>query len=490
MAYRAQPKEKKDSEFKNLQPPQALEAEQEILGAILKDANAIHYVIETLDTETHFYSPKHQKIYRAVLSLYERSEPCDITTVSEQMLRQGTLEEVGGRVYLVELVENVISSANVAAHSRIILEKSVARQLIATSSDIIENCYAMEKDVEELLDQAEAQIFQVSQSKQRQAFVPIKKLITGVMEEIHSYEDGGPADGLMTGFDELDKKTQGLKKGELIVLAGRPSMGKTSLAMNIAENISTRKSAQKGRAPGVAIFSIEMSADAIGMRLLCSMARKSQQKLRSGKISDDDWKDLTFAGTKLNEASIYIDDSPTLSALELRAKARRLKSQQDIGLIVVDYIQMMHSPGRSENRQQEIATISRSLKSLAKELELPVIAVSQLSRQVESRDNKRPQLSDLRESGAIEQDADLVMFVYREEFYVSQMDQMEPRTQAKMAEVAGKAEVIIAKQRNGPTGVCHLQFEKDYARFGNLAPDYREIPPGATRIDDGGETDF
>ena len=490
MAYRTQNRNRNETDVKKLQPPQSVETEQEILGGVLKDANAIHHVIDTLESENHFYVPKHQKIYRAILDLYERSEPCDITTVSEQLLRRGNLEDVGGRVYLVELVEGVISSANIISHAKIILEKSISRQLIATSSDIIGSCYTMEKPVEELLDQAESQIFKVSQDRHRQGFVPIKKLMHDVMDEIVSYKDGGPADGIMTGFDELDKKTQGLKKGELIVLAGRPSMGKTSLAMNIAENIATRRSKDKIPAPGVALFSVEMSAQAIGMRLLCSLARKSQQKLRSGNISDDVLKELAFAGSKLSEANIFIDDSPTLSALELRAKARRLKAKENIGLVIVDYIQLMHSPGRSENRQQEIATISRSLKSLAKELEIPIIAISQLSRQVESRDSKRPQLSDLRESGAIEQDADIVMFVYREEFYVSQMDQMEQKVQAKLAEVEGKAEIIIAKQRNGPTGVCQLQFEKDFARFGNLAPDFREIPPGATRVDDRGETPF
>lgn len=490
MAYRTQNRDRKETDVKNLQPPQSVETEQEILGGVLKDVTAIHHVIDTLESENHFYVPKHQKIYRAILDLYEQSEPVDITTVSEQLLRLGTLEDVGGRVYLVELVEGVISSANIVSHARIVLEKSISRQLIATSSEIIGSCYTMEKPVEELLDQAESLIFKVSQDRHRQGFIPIKTLITGAIDEISSYQDGGPTDSLMTGFDELDRKMQGLKKGELIVLAGRPSMGKTSLAMNIAENIATRRSTDKTKAPGVALFSIEMSASAIGMRLLCSLAKKSQQKLRSGRISDDDWKDLTFAGSKLNDANIFVDDSPTLSALELRAKARRLKAKEDVGLVIVDYIQLMHSPGRTENRQQEIATISRNLKSLAKELDIPIIAISQLSRQVESRESKRPQLSDLRESGAIEQDADIVMFVYREEFYVSQMDQMEPKVQAKLAEVEGKAEIIIAKQRNGPTGVCYLQFEKDFARFGNLAPNHREIPQGATRVDDHGETPF
>lgn len=491
MAYQSQNSQATQSHTaqKNM-PPQSIETEQEILGAILKDANAINYVIETLEGEDHFYVPKHQKIYRAILDLYERSEPCDIQTVSEQLTRNGTLEDVGGRVYLVELVEGVISSANIVSHARIILEKSVSRQLIATSSEIIGNCYQMDKPVEELLDQAESTIFRVSQARQKQGFVPIKQLVTGVMKEIEDYQDGGPTDGVMTGFEALDAKTQGFKKGDMIVLAGRPSMGKTSLAMNIAENVATTKTKDKPNGTGVAIFSIEMSDHAISLRMLCSMARQNQQQLRSGKISDDTWTDLTTAATKLNTANIFIDDSPTLSALELRAKARRLKAQQDVGLIIIDYIQMMHSAGRIENRQQEIAGISRGLKALAKELNVPVIAVSQLSRQVESRENKSPQLSDLRESGAIEQDADLVLFVYREEFYLSQQDVRDPKVATRLAEVEGKAEIIIAKQRNGPTGRVQLQFEKDFARFGNLAPDYREIPPGATPVDDSHGTPF
>jgi len=444
MAYRTQ----NDKEIKNLQPPQAIEVEQEVLGAILKDSNAINQMIEVLEDESHFYSPKHQIIYRAILNLYNNSEPCDITTVSDKLLKQGTLEKVGGRVYLVELVERVVSSANIVSHANIVLEKSVLRRLIQTSNEIVHSCYSYDKPVDDLLDIAETNIFNISESRLRKGFLPIKGLITDTFEQIMSYQsDESFIDGVMTGFNQIDTMTQGLHNGDLVVIAGRPSMGKSAFAMNVAEYVAITSSKKSRKSVG--IFSIEMSKEQLTLRLLCGRSGVNMQKLRSRKLSDEDMERLTRIGGVISEARIFIDDSPTLTSLEMRAKARRLKTQEDVGLIIVDYI--------------------------------PVIAISQLSRMVEQRGGeKRPQLSDLRESGAIEQDADVVIFVYRPEFYLSHMDRNDP----KYMEVEGKAELIIAKQRNGPTGVANLSFRKEFARFENLAQQYREIPEDAEPVGD------
>ena len=481
MAYRTQ----QDKEIKNLQPPQAVEVEQEVLGAVLKDSNAINQMVEVLEDPAHFYSPKHQIIYQAVLSLYNNSEPCDITTVSDKLLKDGTLEKVGGRVYLVELVERVVSTANIVSHANIVLEKSVLRRLIQTSNEIVHSCYNYDKPVDDLLDIAETNIFNISESRLRKGFVPIKGLVTDTFEQIMNYQsDDGVNDGVMTGFNQLDTMTQGLHNGDLVIIAGRPSMGKSAFAMNVAEYVAI--SSSKKRRRGVGIFSIEMSKEQLTLRLICGRCGINMQKLRSRKLSDEDMERLTRVGGVISEARIFIDDSPTLTSLEMRAKARRLKAQEDIGLIIVDYIQMMQASGRYENRQQEIAIISRNLKALAKELEIPVIAISQLSRMVEQRGGeKRPQLYDLRESGAIEQDADVVMFVYRPEFYLSHLDRNDP----KYMEVEGKAEIIVAKQRNGPTGVANLSFRKEFARFENLAEQYRELPPDAEPVG-GGDVPF
>ncbi|RME20459.1 MAG: replicative DNA helicase, partial [Candidatus Zixiibacteriota bacterium] len=388
------------NDVNHLQPPQSIAAEQDVLGAVLKDQEAIHQVVEILTSASHFYAPKHQMIYSAILELYEKSEPCDITTVSEVLRAHNQLEKTGGRVYLVELVEAVVSTANVEHHARIVLEKSILRRLIQTSNEIVHSCYAGTMEVDDLLDQAEVNIFDISESRLRTGFVQVKELLPATYEQIENFQSAeGGLVGLKTGYTDLDTMTHGLHPGDLVIVAGRPSMGKTSFAMNIAENIATAPRGPKG----VGIFSIEMSKEQLALRMLCSRSKVSQHKLRSGKLRDEEWGKLTRFGSVLSEAPIFIDDSPSLSALEVRAKARRLKAQHDIGLIVVDYIQLMHAGGRLENRQQEIALISRGLKAMAKELSLPVIAISQLSRQVEQRGGeKRPQLSDLRESGAIE----------------------------------------------------------------------------------------
>ena len=458
-------------------PPHSKEAEQQVIGAILKDPDAINKVIEVLINPNAFYEKKHKIIFKYILDLYDKTEPCDLITLSQKLKDFNELENIGGRVYLAQLTEYAVSTANVAYHAKIVLQKALLNELIKTSNNINLSCYSDVDDVDELIDNAEKQIFSIAESRIRKGFVSIKELSVKVQNEIGKMH-AGEIDllGVKTGFIDIDELTLGLHKGDLIIIAGRPSMGKTSLAVNIAENISLRKN----NPIGVGIFSLEMSAEQLVLRMLCGNARINQQKVRADKLTDSEWTKLSNAGNELGNSNIFIDDTPSMTVLEMRAKARRLKAQQDIGLIIIDYMQLMQGHGRAENRQQEISTISRSLKALAKELEIPVIAISQLSRQVEQRTGeKRPQLSDLRESGAIEQDADLVMFVYRQEFYLSHLEKTDP----KFIEVERKAEIIIAKQRNGPTGVAYLTFLKDFARFENMDTKHRELPPGAEPIE-------
>jgi len=466
MAYRAQTEKRAQS----LEPPQSLDAEQAVLGSVLKDSEAISQVIEVLDRPEYFYSPRHKTIFQAMLELYNQSQPCDITTIANELVRQGRLEKIGGRVYLVELAEQIASTANVASHADIVLEKSVLRSLINTSNEIVHSCYMEEGSADELLDKAEANIFDISEKRLRKGFVSLRELVPSTVQRMEDFHQAGTGFGLRTGYTRLDEMTNGLQNGDLIVIAGRTSMGKTSFALNITEYVAVE------RKKGVGLFSIEMSAEALTLRMFSSRARISQQRIRAGKLSQRDWQVLAHAGGTLSETSIFIDDSAMLSSLEMRAKARRLKAQYDVGLIVVDYIQLMHGVGRPENRQQEIAMITRSMKALAKELDIPVIAISQLSRMVEQRGGeKRPQLSDLRESGAIEQDADLVLFVHRPEVYLSPTERDDPKNQKYI----GMAEINIAKQRNGDTGSVNLKFFKEYTRFENLAPEHREVPPDA-----------
>lgn len=456
----------KDKAVVRHEPPQSIDGEQAVLGSILKDAESISAVIEYLDTYEYFYAKKHQSIFQAMLRLYEKGEPCDITTVADELTKLDQLDKIGGRSYLIELVDAVVTSANVISYANIVLEKATLRSLITASGEISKNCYAMENEVGEILDQAERSIFAISESRLRQGFRSLGELIPHTFDQIERFQEtkGGLA-GLETGFAKLDEITAGLHNGDFIVVAGRPSMGKTAFALNIAEHIAIEKKV------GVGVFSVEMSKEQLALRLLCGRARISQHLLRTNRLKDSEWQKLSIAGDPLREAEIYIDDSPTLTTLEMRAKARRLKAQHNIGLIVIDYIQLINTSGWAENRQQEMAMISRSIKGLAKELSIPVVACSQLSRMVETRGgDKRPQLSDLRESGAIEQDADVVMFVYRPEFYLSHLERDDP----KRMEVEGRAEIIVAKQRNGPTGKVDLAFIKDFARFENLAHQYME----------------
>ncbi len=464
MAYRTE----RDQQNDRLQPPQSMEAEQAVLGCVLKDDRALHEVIEILTEEAVFYAPKHRIVYRAILDLYERTEPADITTVSNVLLKDDKLNRIGGRVFLVELVESVAATANARHYAEIVLDKYLLRRTIDITNEISRSCYNLDQPVSDILDQAEAGIFGLSEKRLRRGFIPISKLIPSTFDQIEDLQSPDSSlVGLKTGFTDFDVMTNGLHKGELIIVAGRPSMGKSALVMNIAENVAVNQKKSVG------VFSVEMSADALSLRMLCGRARISQQKLRAGKLRDEEWARLSRAGGPLKDSKIFIDDSPGLTALELKAKARRLKGQHGIDLLIIDYIQMVQGSGRFENRQQEIAALSRGLKTLAMELEIPIIACSQLSRQVEQRGgDKRPVLSDLRESGAIEQDADVVAFVFRQEHYFAGKDKSSPEYQ----EVEGKAELIVAKQRNGPTGVVHLAFVKEFVTFETLAYRPAELP--------------
>jgi len=457
-----------DSNDKGRRPPYSQDAEQAILGAMLLDEAAIGRAVEILQHSRRFYSPAHRRIFEAIIALFERSQPADITTVGEVMEREGILEECGGRRYLSDLASGVATAANAEYYAHIVLEKATLRDMIEASADIINRCYRQDEEVEDLLDGAEQKIFSISEGRLRTDFAQVKDLIPQTFEAIEDYkETRGGLVGAPTGFSDLDDITAGMHNGDFIVVAGRPSMGKSALALNITENFCL----QSNRA--AAFFSLEMSKEQLALRLLCGRARISSHRLRTGRMADSDWPKLTTAAGPLSEAQFYIDDSPSMTVLQMRAKARRLASQTDLGLVVVDYMQLMTGSRYAENRQQEISMISRGLKGLARELGVPVLAVSQLSRMVEQRPNKRPQLSDLRESGAIEQDADVVIFVYREEYYLSKE---LPEDHPDRLQAEGKAELIIAKQRNGPTGKVDLSFLKDYARFEGQAAGYREVP--------------
>jgi len=447
-------------------PPQAVEVEQAVLGAILFDSEAIGRIVELLKPED-FYKKAHRLIYQAAVELFERNEPIDLTLVSERLRKRDELDEIGGRVTLIELSDSVATSAHIEHHARIVREKSVLRHLITTSTGIVKECYEASGEIEELLDKAEQNIFSISENQARQDFILMGDILPGTFQEIDEFHRrGGQITGIATGFAELDSLTAGMHKGDLIIVAGRPSMGKTAFALNMAEHVAIREDIPVG------VFSLEMSKEQLALRMLCSLARVSSHALRTGRLRNDEFPKLSAATGPLSEKKIYIDDTAGRSVLEMRAKARRLKAQQDLGLIVVDYLQMMRGGGKMENRQQEISLISRSLKGLAKELNIPVVALSQLSRAPEQRGgDRKPQLADLRESGAIEQDADVVMFIYRPERYDIKKDS-EGRS------VENVAEIIVSKQRNGPTGVVRLAFLKDYVRFDNLATKPMPEPVG------------
>jgi replicative DNA helicase len=444
----------KDAERLNV-PPQHIEAEESLLSAILVDNTALLEVVETL-TPADFYRTAHQRIFAAMTDLFNRGEPVDVITLNNSLKEKGQLEAVGGAAYLARLLDAVPLAVNAQHYARIVHDKAVLRRLIEKANAITKRCFQEQGGTDEIIDFAEAAIFEITDKKARQAFYPLSKLIDSNIDFLEEKQKNKSlVTGVPTGFTRLDNLTSGLQNSDLIILAGRPSMGKTALALNIARNAAVDAGVP------VAIFSLEMSKEQLSLRLLCAEARIDSSRLRSGFFSMEDWERLTDAAGVLSAAPVFIDDSPSLSAMEVRAKARRLKMDKNIGLIVIDYLQLMQGRASAERRDLEISEISRSLKALAKEINLPVIALSQLNRMLEQRNDKRPRLSDLRESGALEQDADVVAFIYRDEVY--NKEETNPHR--------GTAEVILAKQRNGPTGEVLLTFLSAYTRFENMAPE-------------------
>ena len=431
-------------------PPQQIEAEQSLLGGLLIDGESFPSVVEILKGD-EFYRDAHRNIFRVFQLLFEGNQPIDLITVAELLSERNELESVGGATYLASLAELVPSAANVAAYARIIKEKALLRRLIQASSEISSFCYSGGKSVEEILDKAESTIFSVTERSIRSSYHSIKDLMKKTVEVIENFHEYRGVSGVPSHFTELDKLTAGFQPSDLIIIAARPSMGKTALALNIARNAAVESGIPIG------FFSLEMSKEQLAMRLLCSEARVDSQKIRSGFLGSQEATKMMSAASAFLEAPIFIDDTPAISVLELRAKARRMMAEKGLGMVVVDYLQLMRGREGVDRREQEISEISRALKALAKELFIPVIALSQLNRKVEERHDKRPQLSDLRESGAIEQDADVIAFIYRDEMY------------SKESADKGVAEVIIGKQRNGPQGTARLAYIQSYTRFENLA---------------------
>jgi replicative DNA helicase len=435
-------------------PPQSIEAEMSILGGILVDNEAINRVLEVL-TPDDMYRETHRKILRAMIELSERGEPCDLITMTTILKKKGELEEVGGGAYLATLVDYVPMAANIAFYCKIVKEKCLTRKLISAATDIVSKGFEDKVDTEELLDAAQKVIFEISENKIRPAYYQVCDILKDTIKNIEIlYEKKEMVTGVPTGYTDLDRLTAGFHAGDLVIIAGRPAMGKTTFALNVAQYAAI----EADKVSPAAIFSLEMPKEQLVERLLCSVARVDLSRLKTGHLVENDWPKLTKAAGQLHDAKIFIDDTPSISIMELRSKARRLKAEHDIGLIVIDYLQLMRAGANPESRQQEISEISRSLKALAKELGIPVIALSQLNRGLEQRADKRPMMSDLRESGAIEQDADIIMFVYRGEVYEKENEDLK-----------GKAEVIIGKHRSGPTGTVDLAFRGEYTRFENLS---------------------
>ena len=435
-------------------PPQNLEAEMSVLGAILQSNEAFLKCLEILRPE-HFYRDAHRKIFAASSALFGGGEPVDLITITNELRRRGELDEVGSAAFLASLVEAVPTSANVTYHARIIRDKALLRQLIDVATDIVGLGFAGQDEADQVLEQAEQQIFELAEDRVRRSFLPLKSILKDAFEQVEKlFDKKTQVTGVPTGFSDLDMKTAGFQPSELIIIAGRPGMGKTAFALNIARNAAIDE-----RIP-VGIFSLEMSKEQVVQRLLSSEAEVDSNRIRTGWLRESDWPKLTNAAGHLSEAPIFIDDSATISAIELRAKARRLKAEHNIGMVVIDYLQLISGRSRSENRQQEVSEICRSLKAMAKELKVPVVALSQLARRTEERE--RPQLSDLRESGAIEQDSDVVIFLYRPGYYqVRKAGGSDPERDTK-------TEIIIAKQRNGPTGTVEMAFLREYVKFGAL----------------------
>ncbi len=431
-------------------PPQNIEAEQAVLGAIFLQPSSITLTSELLIPED-FYRASHQKIYNAMLDLSDKGEPVDLVTITAALADVNLLEEVGGVSYLSDLANSVPTAANIEYYAKIVEEKSILRRLIRTATTIAQDGYSREDEVEVLLGEAEKTIMEVAQRKNAGAFQNIKDVLVQTYDNIETLHDRkGDVTGIPTGFIELDKMTAGFQRNDLIIVAARPSVGKTAFALNIAQNVATKTE------ENVAIFSLEMGADQLVMRMLCAEGNIDAQRLRTGSLTPEDWGKLTMAMGSLSDSGIYIDDTPGIRVGDIRAKCRRLKQESGLGMVLIDYLQLIQGNGRTDNRQQEVSEISRTLKELARELKVPVIALSQLSRGVEQRQDKRPMMSDIRESGSIEQDADIVAFLYRDDYY------------DKESENKNIIEIIIAKQRNGPVGTVSLAFVKEYNKFVNL----------------------
>jgi replicative DNA helicase len=431
-------------------PPYNLEAEQAVLGSMMIDKEAVYIALEILEAED-FYKEAHQLLFTTIVNLEAKAEPVDMVTLTEELHRQNSVEKIGGVGYIAEVANVVPTAANARHYAEIVAEKAILRKLIRVSTNIANRCYEDQEETCDLLDSAEKMILEIADNRNFSGLVPLKKVLSDTLEKIEFMAGNkGNITGIPSFYNDLDSMTSGWQPSDLIILAARPAMGKTSFGLNIAQN-----AAIKGKKP-VAIFSLEMSKEQLVQRMMSSEAMIDQHKLRTGRLQDEEWVRLTKASQPLSTAEIFIDDTPAISVLELRAKARRLKVEKGLGLIIIDYLQLMQVGKRSENRQQEISEISRSLKALARELNVPIMALSQLSRAVEQTQDKRPALSHLRESGALEQDADLVMFIYREDYYNPE------------SEKPGIAEIIIAKHRNGPTGSVELGFIKEFTKFVNI----------------------
>ena len=435
-------------------PPHSIDAEQAVLGGLMLDERAWERIGDKL-AEDDFYRKDHRLIFRALGELSNKNMPCDAVTLGEWFDSKGLAELVGGSSYVVQLANSTPSAANIAAYAEIVREKSILRQLIDAGTEIVGDGFQPEgRSSQEILETAEQKVFHIAESGARgkKGFVPMRTAVKEAFQILHQrYESKGSVTGLATGFVDLDELTAGLQPSDLIIVAARPSMGKTALAVNMAEHAALKSK------KAVAIFSMEMSASQLAFRLISSLGRINQQHLRTGDLQEEEWPRVTSAITLLSDAKIYIDDTPALSPAELRARVRRLKREHDLGLVVIDYLQLMAVPGNKENRATEISEISRSLKAMAKEMNIPVIALSQLNRSLEQRTDKRPVMADLRESGAIEQDADVILFIYRDEYYNQESSDK------------GQAEIIIGKQRNGPTGMVKLTFLGQYTRFESIA---------------------
>ncbi|GAE32321.1 replicative DNA helicase [Halalkalibacter hemicellulosilyticus] len=450
--------------FADRTPPQNIEAEQAVIGAVFLSADALVTASERLTPED-FYRASHQRIYEVMLDLSEKDEPVDLVTVTSELQNRKWLDDIGGIAYLSDLSNAVPTAANVEYYTKIVEEKSILRRLIKVSTSIAADGYASEEEVDTILSEAEKTILDVAQRKNTSAFISIKDVLVETYEKIEMLQNQqGEITGIPTGFQELDRMTAGFQRNDLIIVAARPSVGKTAFALNISQNVAT------AAGENVAIFSLEMGASQLVQRMLCAEGNIDAQRMRTGALNAEDWQKLAMAMGSLAKAGIYIDDTPGVKVNDIRAKCRRLKQEQGLGMIMIDYLQLIQGNGKSgENRQQEVSEISRTLKQIARELEVPVIALSQLSRGVESRQDKRPMMSDIRESGSIEQDADIVAFLYRDDYY------------DKESENQNIIEIIIAKQRNGPVGTVELAFVKEYNKFVNLdrRHDESNMPPGA-----------